>query len=580
MGSRACWGWPVAILLVVCVVLVAASPAAAQRSKLSTDLAALPDSIPVKVIVGYGKPPGASDDAAATGVGAVKGKALGMKRHRHFIMSPRQARTLAARNPNVRFISLDRVVTALADPAILDYDYRTVNADIAWQYGYDGTGIGVAVIDSGIIDTPDLYNSSGSRVVYSQDFTGTGSTVDVYGHGSHVAGIIGGNGASSSGANYTYTFTGMAPNVNLINLRVLDQNGQGSDSNVIAAINQAVALQAQYNIRVINLSVGRPVFESYTQDPLCQAVEAAWQAGIVVVSAAGNEGRNNSANTNGYGTVIAPGNDPYVITVGAMKTMGTPDRSDDLIASYSSKGPTLYDHIVKPDVVAPGNRVISLYTPGTTLDTEFPGNEVPTSLYQTYGNTTPSPNYFSLSGTSMATPVVSGAVALLLHQNPALTPDQVKARLMKTAYKVFPSYSTATDPSTGVTYTSQYDIFTVGAGYLDVQAALASSDLASSTMGSAMSPAVAIDSNGNVYVVPSSSEVWGNSVMWGNSVVWGTAVMSGTNASGQSVLWGSSVCWGTSTDQGYGVVWGTSVMWGTSLTDNGEAAKAAAYGER
>src|SRR5208282_4947363 len=150
---------------------------------------------------------------------------------------------------------------------------------------------------------------------------------------------------------------GMAPGANIINLRVLDQNGSGTDSQVVAAIQQAIQLKSQYNIRVINLSLGRPVFESYTLDPLCQAVEQAWQAGIVVVVAAGNDGRDNSEGTNGYMTITAPGNDPYVITVGAMKTEGTPTRTDDLIASYSSKGPTAIDHIVKPDLVAPGNNV-------------------------------------------------------------------------------------------------------------------------------------------------------------------------------------------------------------------------------
>ena len=178
----------------------------------------------------------------------------------------------------------------------------------------------------------------------------------------HVAGILAGNGTWSKGG--TYTFGGMAPGANLVDLRALDNTGSGTDSSVIAAIQRAIALQKIYNIRVINLSLGRPVFESYTLDPLCQAVEQAWKAGIVVV-AAGNPGRNNSANTNGYGTITAPGNDPYVITVGALstvgtlRTMGTATRGDDLIASYSSKGPTLFDHVVKPDLVAPGNQVIS-----------------------------------------------------------------------------------------------------------------------------------------------------------------------------------------------------------------------------
>ena len=141
---------------------------------------------------------------------------------------------------------------------------------------------------------------------------------------------------------------------------MLDQNGQGTDAAVINAIMGAIAVKNLYNIRIINLSLGRPVYESYALDPLCQAVEAAWKAGIVVVVAAGNDGRDNSAGTDGYGTINAPGNDPYVITVGAMNAHGTPDRGDDTMTSYSSKGPTAIDHIVKPDIMAPGNHVISL----------------------------------------------------------------------------------------------------------------------------------------------------------------------------------------------------------------------------
>ena len=238
----------------------------------------------------------------------------------------------------------------------------------------------------------------------------------------------------------------------LINLRVLDQNGAGTDSQVIAAIQTAIQLKSKYNIRVINLSLGRPVYESYALDPLCQAVEQAWKAGIVVVVAAGNDGRNNNAGTNGYGTIAAPGNDPYVITVGAMNTAGTSSRSDDQIASYSSKGPTLFDHIVKPDLVAPGNRIISLYTAALTLNHLYPGNEIPNSLYQINANANASSTYYLLSGTSMAAPMVSGAAALLLQKSPTLTPDQVKARLMQSAYKNLIPYSSATDPVSGQTF--------------------------------------------------------------------------------------------------------------------------------
>jgi serine protease AprX len=160
--------------------------------------------------------------------------------------------------------------------------------------------------------------------------------VNQYGHGTHIAGLIAGNGASSTGSGYTRTFKGIAPGANIINLRVLDQNGAGTDSTVIAAINTAILLKPLFNIRVINLSLGRPMYESYTLDPVCQAVEAAWRSGIVVVVAAGNDGRHLA--TNGYGTINSPGNDPYVITVGAMKPIWTPTRNDDVMASYRSEG--------------------------------------------------------------------------------------------------------------------------------------------------------------------------------------------------------------------------------------------------
>jgi serine protease AprX len=247
--------------------------------------------------------------------------------------------------------------------------------------------------------------------------------------------------------------------------------------------------------------------------------------------------------------------------------MGTPNRADDLVASYSSKGPTLYDHVVKPDLVAPGNRITSVkLNMDSLMESQYPQNEV-------------NNDYFILSGTSMATPMVSGAAALLLQKSPSLTPDQVKARLMKTAYKTLPRYSIATDPAMGTIYISQYDIFTVGAGYLDIQAALSNTDLAPATAGSALSPAVTRDASGNIVLVNGTSVIWGGSVMWGTSVVWGTSVLWGTNVSGQSVLWGSGVCWGNTWTQGYSVLWGTGVVWGTSGTPTGEATSIAINGE-
>jgi len=561
--------------------LAFAAPASGANDlrKVSRELRHLPRRQRVDVIVQYRMQPSRAQVKRVLVSGGSLRKQLNVIHGAAFTATAGSLAALA-QDPNVTHISLDRPIRATS--VSTDFYDQAVLAPYAWSANLNGSGIGVAVIDSGINGGRDfaLSNGTGSRIIYSRNFvSGQTSVSDSYGHGTHVAGILAGSGLNSRGTGFRKTFMGIAGNVNLINLRVLDQNGSGKDSSVIAAIQAAISLKSKYNIRVINLSLGRPVFESYKLDPLCLAVESAWKAGIVVVVAAGNEGRNNSHDTDGYGTISAPGNDPYAITVGAMKLMATTTRADDLIASYSSKGPTLVDHIVKPDIVAPGNSVISVLASSTaTLAKANSQNIVALSSYST--NTKGTPAYFTMSGTSMATPVVSGAVALLLQRNARLTPDQVKARLMKTAYKTFPRFSTATDPSTGKTYTSQYDIFTVGAGYLDIQAALTNVDLAPATLGVAKSPVVARDKSGNVYLVTGSSVLWGGSVTWGTSVVWGTSVLWGANTKGESVLWGSSVCWGSSDDNdGYSVLWGTS-GWGESGQSNTESIAIAIEGEK
>ncbi len=559
--------------------LMCASLAFAAPRRISKDLKKQSSKEWVNVIVQYRVPPTQANFAKVIARGGALQHNLGAINAGVFTVKGSALKALT-KDPDVAYISPDRSVRATA--TVTDFYDQAVLAPYAWSRSLTGSGIGVAVIDSGINSGKDftVLNGTGSRIVYSQNFASDQNTVaDLYGHGTHVAGILAGNGQNSHGASFRKTFMGVADNVNLINLRVLDQNGSGRDSAVIAAIQKAISLKSKYNIRVINLSLGRPVFESYKLDPICQAVEAAWKAGIVVVVAAGNEGRNDRAHTDGYGTIAAPGNDPYVITVGAMKPMGTSTRADDLVASYSSKGPTLYDHIVKPDIVAPGNMAVSvLASSSANLVKAYPKNIVALSSYST--NAKGSSSYFTLSGTSMATPVVSGAVALLLQKNAGLTPDQVKARLMKSAYKTFPRSSTATDPVTGKTYTSQYDIFTVGAGYLDIQAALSNTDLAPGTLGSAKSPAVARDKNGNVYLVTGSSVLWGGSIMWGASVVWGTSVVWGASIQGESVLWGASAPWGSNTDKGYSVLWGTSVVWGTSDQNHDESIPIEVEGEK
>jgi len=540
----------------------------ANPSKLSKDLTRKDPTALVNAIVQFKQVPSELQHQKVKDKGGVLRSKLDVIKGAQYSLPASALETLMG-DPDVVYITPDRPVAAS-----LNYGEPAVNGNISLQYGWDGTGVGIAVIDSGITDHPDLKvpKSSKSRIVYRQSFI-PGGTDDAFEHGTHIAGILAGNGANSSGPQYTATFKGIAPNARLINLRVLDENGQGQDSTVIQAIQEAISLKDTYNIRVINLSLGRPVFESYTLDPLCQAVEAAWQAGIVVVVAAGNNGRDDSLGTNGYATITAPGNDPYVITVGAMKTMGTATRGDDLIASYSSKGPSFIDHIVKPDIVAPGNRIISLLADRSQLEQGYAENLVALSYYTVGSSSNSSTSYYKLSGTSMATPMVSGAAALLLQQNPSLTPDQVKARLMKAASKNFPASSIATDPATGVSYTSQYDIFTIGAGYLDTWAALNNTDLAS---GSALSPTAMYDSEtGTVYVLSDSSAIWGISPVWEYSIIWGNSVF----ATKRSAVWGNSAPWGNSTTEDFNSIWATkrNAVWGNS--SSAESLKVTIRGE-
>ena len=525
---------------------------AAPLDKIAPDLMHAKGDGTLHVIVQYHAAPGLTHHQKVASRGGILKAPLGIARAAAYVLPASQLRSLAE-DPDVAYISPDRPVQRM-----LDVTAPSVNAGIAWQYGWNGAGIGIAIIDSGIADDPDLHDpaSGKTRVVYQQAFNVKG-TVDVYGHGTHVSGIAAGNGGSTR-------YVGIAPAANLINLRVLDDSGLGVDSSVISAIQTAIQLKNTYNIRVINLSLGRAVFESYKVDPLCQAVEAAWRAGIVVVVSAGNSGRDNSASTNGYATITAPANDPYAITVGAMKTMGTISRGDDMVASYSSKGPTLFDHIVKPDLVAPGNKMVStLGKGGHTLSHSYPQNTI-------------TGTFFRLSGTSMAAPVVSGAAALLLQKSPGLTPDQVKAILMKTASKTFPASSVATDPVTGRTYTSYYDMFTIGAGYVDVWAALNTSDAPGTAFGAAISPTAYYDSSrGGVFLSNTGmAAIWGSNTVWGDQIIWGSNTVWG-----DQILGGSNTVWGDGGVHGFVAVWGNAALFGASTATATEASSVTILGE-
>ena len=414
---------------------------------------------------------------------------------------------MLAQANGVRWISLDAPVkqTDCSDcttTGLLANTYiKAIRADQAWLKKLQGQGIGVAVVDSGVNWQTDLYSIMGvNRVVANVQYnTGYNTTTfDNYGHGSHVAGVVGGNGRMSNGM-----YIGVAPQSNIINVKVSDDlnDGAGTAKTVVQGLQWILQNKNTFNIRVVNISINSAVAESYHTNPIDAACEILWFNGIVVVVSAGNSGS---------GTIYPPANDPFVITVGATDDKATASLSDDVMASFSAYG-TTSDGFAKPDLVAPGKNIVSLMgnTSGS-LPTDHPANVV-----QVNG----SPVYFRMSGTSTSAPMVAAAVAQLLQANPNLNPDQVKYRLKATANKSWTGYSAAK----------------AGGGYLDIYAAVTSNTTATANTGLAISKLLFTGSN----PANGGSASWG-SASWG-SASWGSA--SWGSASWGSASWGSDY-WG------------------------------------
>lgn len=469
-------------------------------------------------------------------------------------------------DPAVRVVSTDlgvRGQQTLADPGP-DFGWATAmrlsNATTT-NFAQRGFGVGVAVLDSGFARGPHLSSVLGlSTVVHEESFVaGEDAQSDLYGHGTHVVGVLASNADESTGSAYDYRVRGIAPWVNIVNLKVLNRNGQGSEADVIEAIDRAIQLKSRYNIRVLTMSLGRPALRSHTEDPICAAVRRAWEAGIVVVISAGNHGRNNVANNRGHGTITSPGISPYAITVGAMSTKRTLTASDDQLTSFSSKGPTAIDKIVKPDLVAPGNRILSLRRVGSYLDSQYPSNRVPESTYKPIIDNDVSPYYMVMSGSSMAAPMVAGAAALLIEKDSTLTPDQVKARLMKTATKLPRGAYSVKDNTTGLTYTLQNDVFSVGAGYLNIEAALANTE---KITGRALSPKAYWDKAAHQMKISTASPVQGVAMGWNQAGFGWNGVWGGLALWGDVALWGDLALWGDVALWGDLALWGDVALWG------------------
>lgn len=361
--------------------------------------------------------------------------------------------------------------------------------------------------DRYVTQSTRLDGATGIRTVYlvgkgalgiaNIDWIRFANVNDEYGHGTHVAGIIGGNGKSSGGLH-----VGMAPKSNIINVRVNDANGAATAADVIAGLQWINDNRTVYNIKVVNISLNSNVQESYHVSALNAAVEILWFNGITVVVSAGNNGAN--------GKVFPPANDPFVITVGATDDRGTADRNDDTIATFSARGRT-EDGFMKPELVAPGVNITSLNCPTCNMNLARPGN-VATGF-------TGADKYYRASGTSMSAAVVTGAVVLMLQRNPSLTPDQIKGRLIDTGYHG--------------AFGSQ------GPRYLHTASAVTASSGSTMNTGLTMSQALTTGPD----AVLSDSVRWGSvrwgSVRWG-SVNWNSAQMdaSATNSVSPSVYFG------------------------------------------
>ncbi len=369
---------------------------------------------------------------------------------------------------------------------------QAIGASQLWNNAskLQGKGVTVAVVDSGVFKTKDL----GKRVRANVNFnTAFHNAADRYGHGTFVAGIAAGNGSLSGGR-----YIGVAPRADVVNVRVSDDQGMAYESDVVDGLQWVLANQAKYNIRVVNLSLNASVVEAYNTSPLDAAVEVLWFNGIVVVVAAGN---------NGTATLYAPANDPFVITVGATDDRGTPSLSDDAIASFSAYG-TTESGFAKPDLVAPGKNIIGVLPENDKLN-----------MSVTHANNRIDTTYFRMSGTSVSAPMVSGAVAILLQDEPNLTPDQVKYRLKATANKSWAGYSASK----------------AGAGTLDIYAAVYGSTTQSANTGLPLSQLLWTGTT----PVEWGSVNW-NSVNW-NSVNWNSVNWNSVNWN--SVNWNSDY-WG------------------------------------
>ena len=410
-----------------------------------------------------------------------------------------------------------------------------VGADQLHAEGILGTSVTVAVLDTGrTLEGPIVQAATGGdRTIVSHNTIAGLSGYDDSGHATHVMSMIANSETATSGK-----YNGVAPDVRLAEVKAFDANGGGTYLDVIEGIDWIVANKDTYNIRVLNLSFSATPQSYYWEDPLNQAVMRAWQEGIVVVAAAGNGGPNPM-------TVGVPGNVPYIITVGAASDNYTPgDDNDDFLASFSAAGPTV-EGFVKPDVVAPGGHLVGIMSQFDVIAETYP------EYHDGRG-------YYMMSGTSQATGVVSGIVALMLDVDPTLTPDVVKCRLMATAR-----------PALDENDELAYSIFQQGAGFVDAYSAVHSAESGCANQG--LNIQYDLDgtqhyqgkadqnASGDYYIVDQSGLAWSGGTFWAGGFAWsGGTFWAGGFAWSGGTFWAGGFAWSSNYSWDENPVWGAS----------------------
>lgn len=429
--------------------------------------------------------------------------------------------------------SIDAVVTASADQLPARAGRVRVDSS-ASEAVVELHGPSVAIIDSGLTPHHDL---PAGRLRHFRDFVGSSTTpIDGCGHGTHVAGIVAGAGTDSGG-----DYVGIAPSLGIVVLRALGDDCSGNTSDVIDALTWVAQNHAEHEIKVVNLSLGHAVFESVFTDPLVQAVERLSRKGILVVAAAGNMGINPATRKPGYGGVGVPCNAPSALCVGSLDTNHNATLADDKVAQSSSRGPTRFDLLAKPDLVAPGVKIVSLSSPESKLFKENQHLRV-FGRHQRPG--TPAA-YLTLSGTSMASPMAAGAAALVFTVNPLLSANAAKMILQFTASNV-----TTADP------------LTQGTGALNVIGAL--------TLAAAVNPTSTIGDMWIRYAVsPMNLDASGNEVQWAKRLIYGDRYLAGGYAAISLARWDDNIVWGYDKFV-ENIVWGNddNIVWGNNFDDN------------